>query len=605
MAINLYRGKEKIAVLHSVDEIEGALLSACEGAEEKQLRVELGDGLYSLSRPLVLDAEQEPTLADARITLCAKEGETPVVTSLSPIDTGLFERVGEGVYAATLPADENGKHPVFRTLYKGEKRVPIAYGEESIHPFGFVNHYGGYREEEYLECNGGLYVEYEVAEKLASSPYAALTEMMMRIEWEFIIAHVEGVDLSDTVEHEGKKYALVKIKKEHLYSIYRRTNPCIGIKNRPLSFGNNPVYLKENTCTYDYRTGRLYLCLPKGERIEDVRLSFARLENLITLRSLRGATLRGLTLTGVDSFYVVENGYHSGQANNEKCAGKLEHAALYVSDMTDFTVEDCHVHDVGCNGILMKNRSERITVRGNRFTRVSMAALAVGNTTVAWEDPKNRSLSVTIEDNYLCHIGYEYPTAVAIYLTQVDGLRLSHNTVDRTAYSAVSVGWMIPNEKDSINIRNAEISYNRITESMCVLHDGAAIYVVGHNAMHDVAERFNLMFGNYCERAVEERGRQGYYLDGSSSNWEVHDNVSIGDSLPLFMQFNVPSQYNWHNRAWAIYATKPIDPKNHVEERDVLVGECYSAQSKESLFEKYPRAKEIYEASGCRIPHKK
>ena len=104
---------------------------------------------------------------------------------------------------------------------------------------------------------------------------------------------------------------------------------------------------------------------------------------------------------------------------------------------------------------------------------------------------------------------------------------------------------------------------------------------------------------------MEERGRQGYYLDGSSSNWEVHDNVSVGDSLPLFMQFNVPSQYNWHNRAWAIYATKPIDPKNHVEERDVLVGECYSAQSKESLFEKYPRAKEIYEASGCRVPLKK
>ena len=604
MAVRLIQKDRKTVSLASIDALAPALLSLAEECEENaavSVTAELDGGLYSLSAPLVLDAEKNPALKNLRLTFSAAEGEKPMITSLSKIPSELFSNVGGGIYKANLPQCANGKFPIFRTLYNGDRRVPIAYGEESVHPFGFVNHYGGYKDDEYKEYNGGLYVEFGAAKQLADSPFDALTEMMMRIEWEFIIVHVTGVDLSDTVEHEGKTYAKVKILEDHLYSIFRRTNPCIGIKDRPLSFGNNPVYLKENTYTYDYRTGTLYIRLPSGARIEEADLSFAMLENLVTLKSLTGATMRGITFTGVDSFYAVENGYHSGQANNEKRAGKLEHAAVYCSSMTDFTVEDCYFHDIGCNGLLLKNRSERVYIRRNRFARISMAALAVGNTTVEWENPINQSLSITIEDNYLNTIGFEYPSAVAIYLTQVDGLKLSHNTIENTAYSAVSVGWMIENERDSTNIKNAEISYNRIINSMSVLYDGAAIYVVGHNAMHDVEERFNFLFGNYCERSEECHGRQGYYLDGSSSNWEVYDNVSHGDSLPLFMQFNVPSQYNWHNRAYHIYATKEISEKNIAPDRDVLTYDCYVVpEGLEALFAKYPKAREIYENSGSR-----
>ena len=599
--ITIYQNGQKKNAVTQIDKIKEALLSLS-SSDGEDVEIVFDGENHILSKPLVLDAESDPSLATLSITLRAAEGEKPMITSLSPIDSGLFEKIGEDTYKCVLPGATGGKYPVFRTLYKGDRRVPIAYSEESIHPFGFVNHYGGYDEDEYKQFNGGLYIEYAAAEKLAKSPFSVLTEMMMRIEWEFIIVHVEGVDLSDTVEHEGKKYALVKIKEDHLYSMFRRTNPCIGIKNRQVSFGNNPAYLKENTYCYDYRTGELYIRLSKGESIENTRFSYATLENLITLRHLTNASIRGITFTGVDSFYAVENGYHSGQANNEKRAGKLEHAAVYTASMTDFTVENCYFHDIGCNGLLMKDRSERVRIAGNRFTRISMAALAVGNTTVEWENPINQSLAIEIVDNYFNTIGYEYPSAVAVYLTQVDGLKLSHNTLENTAYSAISAGWMIPNERDSTNIKNAEISFNRIINSMGVLHDGAAIYVVGHNAMHDVCERFNFMFGNYCERSAETSGRHGYYLDGSSSNWEVYDNVSHGDSLPLFMQFNVPSQYNWHNRAYNIYATKALSEKNYAPDRDVLVGDTFIVpEGLEALFAKYPKAREIYENSGSRI----
>lgn len=595
-------------VLLTIDDLNGlaeALVALAEKMPEDkitEIKVVPDGGLYLLSEPLVLDAEKNPALKRLRITISGEGEERPAVTSLSPIDPGAFISLGKNIYKCVLDADESGKHPVFRTLYNGDRRVPICQSESSVHPFGFVNHYGGYPEDEYKEYGGGLYVAYDVAARLAAAQRIEPTEMMMLIEWEFIIVHVTGVDLSDTVEHEGERYAKVLIKEAHLYAMVRHTNPCIGIKNRPFYFANNPIYLSENTYCYDYRTGELFVCLAEGERIEDARFFYPTLKNLMTLRHLEGATLKGITFTGVDSFFAVENGYHSGQANNEKRAGKLEDSALYTASLTDFTVEDCYFHDIGCNAVMMKDRSERVYIRGNRFARVSMAAIAIGNTTVEWEKPINRSLSITIEDNYFNTIGYEYPSAVAIYLTQVDGLSISHNTVENVAYSAISVGWMMPEGRETTNIKNAEIAYNRVSHYMGTLHDGAAYYVHGPNAPHSVTERFNRMHDNFCLRESEKRGCQGYYLDGSSSNWEVWDNVTHGASISLFMQYNVPSQYNWNNRAYAIYSTKPITVENHAPDRNVLLGECYVAEGGiEELLDTYPKAKEIFEKSGSRV----
>ncbi len=609
MAIRLMQKDKDTVLLSSIDALAPALASISEECEENatvSVTAELDGGLYSLSEPFVLDAEKNPALKRLRLTVSAAEGEEPMITSLSKIPADLFSKVGDGIYKANLPKDANGKYPVFRTLYNGASRVPMARSERSVHPFGFVNHYGGYPENEYMQFHGGLYVEYPVAEKLASSPFGARTEMMMLIEWEFIIVEVTGVDLSDTVEHEGKTYALIKINEDHLLSMFQRTNPCIGIKNRPFYLANNPVYLSENTFTYDYRTGELYYAVPAGKDIGDITLSYPTLQNLVTLKSLRGISFRGITFTGVDSFYAVENCYHSGQANVEKLAGKLQHAAMYTASMTDFILDGCNFHDIGCNGLLMLDRNVRVSVVNSRFKEIAMTALSIGNASFEWENPINQNYEITVENNLISHIGYEYPAAVAVYIGEVDTLSLSHNTIEYTAYSGISCGWgwslvdYSPGEK--VNIRNAHISYNRLEHTMDVLYDGAAIYVVGANYHRGYTKQINFMHHNFALRREETAGRQAYYLDGSSSNWEVYENVSHGASLPVFSQFNVPSQYTWHNYIHDIYSTKPIDQKNNVPERDMRVWDCYVVpEGLEALFEKYPKAREIYENSGCRL----
>lgn len=610
MAIRILQNASLVATLEDLNDLKTALLSLAEAAPEDrvtEVTVQLDGALYSLTQPLVLDGEQEPSLKRLRLTLEAAEGEKPLITSLASLDPTLFQKVSEGVYACTLPQDDKGCYPVFRTLYNGASRVPLSRGETSVYPFGFVNHYGGYGgKEEVAEYHGGLYVAYDVAKALADAQRIEPTEMMMLVEWEFIIVHVTGVDLKDTVEHEGKTYAHVKIRDDHLWSMIQSTNPCIGTKNRPFFFANNPVFLTENTFSYDYRTGTLFYMPTKGKTIEEVNLFYPTLENLVTLKGLRNTTLKGITFTGVDSFYTVENGYHSGQANNEKRAGKLQHAALFTASMTDFTVDGCDFHDIGCNGALMTDRNVRVSVINSRFTEIAMTAISIGNATIEWENPLNQNFELTVENNLISHIGYEYPAAVAVYIGQVDGLSLAHNTIEYTAYSGISCGWgwalVDYSLGEKINIRNADIAYNRLENTMDVLYDGAAIYVVGANCHKGYTRQFNAMHHNFAKRDVMTRARHAYYLDGSSSNWEVYENVTHGDDLPVFSQFNVPSQYTWHNHIHDIYSTKEISEKNNVPERDMVVGTCYIVpEGLEALFEQYPHARELYENSGCKL----
>lgn len=607
MAVHILKNGESVLSLDAIDELENALISLANCVSEDAVAdvdVVFDGALYSLSHSLVLDAEKAPALKRIKISFRASDGEKPMITSLSPIDASLFTKVGEGVYKCTLPKDENGKYPVFRTLYNGASRMPLSRSATSIHPNGFVNHYAGRSEEECKDYKG-LYVEYDVAKRLADAKAVGSAELMMLIEWEFIIMRVTGVDLSETIEHEGKTYALITLDDHHMWMLIMWTNMCIGIKDRPLFIANHPAYITPNSYAYDYRTGELTVGVPEGKSIEDMELSFPVLENLITLRHLKNTSIEGITFTGIDSFYVCENGYHSRQANNEKRVGMLPHAAVYTSCMTDFAVRKCDFHDIGANGLLMKDRNVRITVESCCFRQIAMSALAVGTADLPWDDPMAQNFEITVTNNFFSHIGYEYPAAVAFYITLVDGLFLTHNTFEKTAYSAVSAGWgwslVDFSLGEGVNIRNAEIAYNRIEDCMEVLHDGAAIYVVGANCHKGYARQINFMHDNFAVRREEERAKHAYYLDGSSSNWEVYDNVTHGADLSVFSQFNVRDQYTWHNYIHDIYSTKQVPEGNCVPERDMRLGECFVVtEGLDKLFEKYPKSREIYENSGCR-----
>ena len=114
-----------------------------------------------------------------------------------------------------------------------------------------------------------------------------------------------------------------------------------------------------------------------------------------------------------------------------------------------------------------------------------MSAISIGDPVKAIVEPQNASFDLRVDHNVLSHIAYDYPSAPALDIFRVDGLSICHNTIEKTAYSAISVGWQWTNVPyapgEMVNIRDAEIAYNKITDFSQVLRDAAAIYVVGAN----------------------------------------------------------------------------------------------------------------------------
>ena len=556
-------------------------------------------GSYSLSAPVVFDAAVTPGLAHTELTLTCKEGRA-AFTGCVPLDASLFEKCGD-YYTAQLPADRDGKYPLFRDFYVDGERLPLCQSGVYRYPFNLEGEKPKRGKDP--RNHRGIYIPEEIAAMLPEEDVYPM-EITMFVEWEFFTVQVTGIDRSDVrVGEDGERYVLAKTVHEEQVRFAAGINLCNNIIHRETYLANHEEFLTPGTWCYNYKTGVLCYMPKEGTEIEETEFEIPILENLIEFCGMDGITCRNLDFTGTTSKYAVENGYLSGQANNELRVGRLPHAALLTRSVRRFTLDACNFTQLGGNGMIMLDSSTIVRITGCRFDHIGMAALSIGNPTTLWEDPKNRNVDITVEGNLFYRIGYEYPTAVGFYIGMVDTLSFCHNTLRETAYSAVSIGWGWSQVSyalgEKVNVRNAEVAYNKIVDYMQILRDGAAIYVLGANCRRETSHQFNFMHDNYAERELFDASKRGYYMDGSASNWRVYHSVTSGTPLPIFSQFHVPSQYTWHNRIDEIYTTDPVSDGNHHPERDTLLGTWYLEPTLEELFQKYPEARSIMEKAGC------
>ena len=585
--------------------LEGRILSLSKKATEQKhidLIVMIADGAYRMECPITLDTETAPGLSYMNITFRAKRGASPVLHSLVDIESG-FEPVSDRVYKCRLAPDGSGAYPVFRELYCEGKKLPIAKSESFIHPFGMPDK----KDASNPENQRCLFAKENVAKKLIDYGDVSCAELTMFLEWEWCNAPIGSIDLNDVREHEGERYVRVTLKGELHNSFIKCRHSIIDIGGRQFHFTNHPAFLTPGTYSYNCESGELYYCLKDGEAIEEKSFAYPTLEQLIVLKGTSGVKLKGLTFTGAGSKHICKNMYFAAQSNADKTVGLLKHTAVLTKNVKDLTVDGCTFRDLGGNGILMTDSSIRVRIYASRFYRVSMSAIVIGNRTTAWERPENRNFDIEIINNRLDTVGYDYPAAGGIYISMVDGLRILHNTIERTAYSGITVGWgwsrVYYSLGEKVNIRDAEIAYNRIIDFMQLMRDGAAIYVLGANCRWEDSHRFNFMHDNYAEREMYiDHSKRGYYMDGSSTSWEVWDNVIIGVRLPVFSQFHVPEQFTHHNYVHDVYTDFPVDKGNHAPERDTIVENCFCVpEGKAALFEKYPKAKRIFAEAGSFI----
>ncbi len=601
-SVKLFDYKEEII---SVKPGEGALEAAFKTASDKMkaatadspvsVVLELEGGSYPIDTTLGITGQN--TTPFGKLTVRAAGKDSPVISAFTDLDPAGFTKVeGKDYYFYQFKADEKGKYPVFHDFFDGGQAIPIASGER------FVTHTNYENPDDRLDPENlkGIYVERRAVEALGDITFP--TEFTIYVQWQAAILHAVGVDYADTKTVDGYELVRLKIEEEELISFLSGVNDSLGINNRTCFLSNHISLLKPNSWVYDSTTGKLYYYpengAPKAPAYSDQPILFRLVDTPVV-------TFEGITFTGTGCAFPAADGYISGQANADKRRGVPQAAAILIENGSNVTVRDCTFLELGTNGIQSVTNLSGIEIRGCTFDDISMSAICLGLHSKSWEG-NSAMCNIVIEDNSLNNIAMEYPTAPAIYINKVDNLKLMHNTISNTAYSAISVGWgwstVTYDYGESINVRRAEIAYNRITDFMQLLNDGAAIYVLGGNVKIEHTDYFNFMHDNYAERAASSNStRRGYYMDGSSSNWEVYDSVCVGSAMPVFSQFHVKSQYTHNNYIHDIYTTHAVDTGNHAPSRTTILGDTFVvAAGKDALFDKYPKAKEIYEASGCR-----
>ncbi len=574
--------EERGAALTAAMTEANTLLAAAADAPV-ELILELADGDYRLTEPVKLSGTSH-----SRLTIRPAEGAEPVITGEIEIpDTAFVQVEDQPYYVAEMPAGV----PVRNLLSSGEP-VPFATSEILRTKLPFADHASRADPANHK----GIYVNRKMVESLGDLTNGS-TEFTIFVEWEFARMHVVGVDWNDTQTVDGEELVLLQLEQAQMDAFAELSHVLLTIQNREYFFTNSLSLLTPGTCVCDYKNGLIYYYPAEGAPAD---MSYSMTEQLFSLHKAGNVTFEGITFTGTACLLDAKEGYLSGQANTEKRYGALQCTAVLLNTCENIRFTDCDFVSLGTNGIQSLNNLNGMVVENCRFRNVAMSAVALGNHEISWTSA-NASYNYRITENTLEHIGFGYPTATAVYISHVDGLTLTHNTIHHVAYSGISLGWgwsVVPYAYgEAINVRHAELAWNHITEFMTCLKDGAAIYVLGANCTEAYPELFNEMHHNFAQNP--NSNHRGYYLDGSASNWYVHDNVISGAFYPLFTQFHVKDQYNHNVLCERIYSTDPIDAKNHAPERNVKLGDVYVAESLEALYEAHPEAAQIEADAGA------
>ncbi len=169
-------------------------------------------------------------------------------------------------------------------------------------------------------------------------------------------------------------------------------------------------------------------------------------------------------------------------------------AAVMFESCSDINITGCVVKHTGADGIQMTNDVVDSKIVGNFITDITSSGITLGHPQhvyigdKATDEKEKYDVGVEgvcknnlITENMLYDIsvvhGFGGCAAITAYF--VDSATITHNTVQKTAYNGIHLGWGWCNFKDSTTCRDNVISYNRVIDSLDRLNDSGAIYTIG------------------------------------------------------------------------------------------------------------------------------
>ncbi len=169
-------------------------------------------------------------------------------------------------------------------------------------------------------------------------------------------------------------------------------------------------------------------------------------------------------------------------------------AAVHVESSKNITFTGNVIKHTGADGISMTNDVVNSEISANFITDITSSGITIGHPQhiyigdAAWnnherfpKDVEGLCTDILISQNMLYDIsvvhGFGGCAAITCYYT--DTAKVLSNTIEKTAYNGIHMGWGWCNFKDSETSRNNMICYNRVINSLNRLHDSGGIYTIG------------------------------------------------------------------------------------------------------------------------------
>ena len=210
--------------------------------------------------------------------------------------------------------------------------------------------------------------------------------------------------------------------------------------------------------------------------------------------------------------------------------------AVNVRNSDNITFTGNVVKHTGADGISMTNDVIHSNISGNFITDITSSGITIGHPQhiyigdAAWNNHERFSKEVeglctdiTVTQNMLYDIsvvhGFGGCAAITAYYT--DSVKILNNTVEKTAYNGIHMGWGWCNFKDSKTSRNNSICYNRVINCLNRLHDSGGIYTIGQMPGTIINE-------NYVQgipAAAQWQPTYGLHNDEGTAYIEENDNV--------------------------------------------------------------------------------
>jgi hypothetical protein len=571
--------------------LQRAQLAVRQFNSNRDVKVELGDGVYRLTKPLIFTA-QDGGARYHHVEWTAAQGAHPVIDGAIPVTGWRVYDKEKNIYAADTPLGLDSRQLWVNGELAERASIEIDRAAVSFTAQGIVFNNASY---DYLAKLPGQ----DRMEIDATGFFTRRVSPVERIEGRTLILQQPAWDNNiwgyDTVTKPfGPQFA-------HLYL----TN-SLAFLNRPAEW-----YL-------DPKKGKLYLRPPAGAAIDQLDVELPQLTVLVAIGNSLDAPVHDLAFRGIRFSHTswlgpsTNEGYASQQSGSY-LAGR---AALYPADPVSQCPQGCPAFESMRNqwsqapAAIQVAAANLITFDQDVFAHLGQYALGIGNdaganltgtglgtsdiritrcvfTDLAGgavlaggvrrnahhpSDPRMINRQLLIENNRIQSVSKDYQDESAILETYGEGALILHNDISDVPYDAIDIGygWGIEDPGGNPNYRvfmhgydfndnpvyqaptthrDVVVAWNRIHGAKKLFHDGGAIYNLSAAPGTFITE--NYIFDN--------NRRIAPYLDEGSRSITVRRNVvddpggewlninTVRHAFPLRITVDNTAVANWHN----------------------------------------------------------